>query len=46
MPDFDVDDYARLLNALAHPTRLRIIDILQSGDLRQEYRWLHGCATS
>ncbi|SVD05096.1 uncharacterized protein METZ01_LOCUS357950 [marine metagenome] len=33
MPDFDVDDYARLLNALAHPTRLRIIDILQREEI-------------
>ena len=33
MPDLDVDDYARLLKALTHPTRLRIIDILQREEI-------------
>jgi ArsR family transcriptional regulator len=30
MPEFDFEAYTRLLKAMAHPTRLRIIDILQS----------------
>ena len=33
MSDLDFDTYARLLKALAHPTRLRIIDILQSEEI-------------
>ena len=33
MPDLVFDDYARLLKALAHPTRLRIIDILQREEI-------------
>jgi DNA-binding transcriptional ArsR family regulator len=29
MSDLDYETYARLLKALAHPTRLRIVEILQ-----------------